>query len=97
MNTRSGAPRRGRFLLAVLLAGAAAACDTGTDPADRDPVLDPTLVAQGKDIFRHDTFGDEVYWTDTLRMHEVIARAIAVAHAESANRGSRWWVVKVTR
>ncbi|MGH2372878.1 MAG: hypothetical protein ACREJ4_01895 [Candidatus Methylomirabilaceae bacterium] len=26
----------------------------------------------GRQIFRFDTFGDEVFWTDTLRMHEVI-------------------------
>lgn len=26
--------------------------------------LDPILVAQGQEIFRHDTYGDEVYWTD---------------------------------
>ena len=26
----------------------------------------------GRDIFRHDTFGDEQLWTDVLRMHEVI-------------------------
>jgi cytochrome c553 len=30
----------------------------------------------GKQIFRHDTFGDEQLWTDTLRMHEVIASAV---------------------
>lgn len=34
------------------------------------------LVAQGQQIFRHDTFGDEGHWTDTLRMHEVIASAV---------------------
>ncbi len=34
------------------------------------------LVAQGKQIFRFDTFGDETQWTDTLRMHEVIATAV---------------------
>ena len=27
----------------------------------------------GQAIFRYDTFGDEQLWTDTLRMHEVIA------------------------
>ena len=27
----------------------------------------------GQDIFRFDTFGDEQLWTDTLRMHEVVA------------------------
>lgn len=35
------------------------------------------LVAQGKQIFRFDTFGDEAHWTDTLRMHEVISTAVA--------------------
>ena len=33
-------------------------------------------AAQGKEIFRFDTFGDETLWTDTLRMHEVIAKAV---------------------
>ena len=31
--------------------------------------MDPTLAAQGKDIFRFDTFGDETFWTDTLLMN----------------------------
>jgi cytochrome c553 len=37
---------------------------------------DPALVAQGKPIFRYETFGDETFWTDTLRMNEVIAAAV---------------------
>jgi len=37
---------------------------------------DPALVAEGKDIFRFDTYGDETFWTDTLRMHEVIQAAV---------------------
>ncbi|WP_332814738.1 hypothetical protein [Ramlibacter sp.] len=40
------------------------------------PTLDPALVAQGREIFRQDTFGDEVQWTDTLRMHEVIEQNV---------------------
>ena len=27
---------------------------------------------QGKQIFRYDTFGDEVYWTDKLKLHNAI-------------------------
>ena len=27
----------------------------------------------GQTIFRYDTFGDEQFWTDVLRMHEVVA------------------------
>ena len=30
------------------------------------------LFADGKRIFRFDTFGDEAYWTDTLRLHQAI-------------------------
>ena len=43
--------------------------------------LDPSLVTRGKEIFRFDTFGDEVYWTDTLRMHEVIEGKVSPATA----------------
>jgi hypothetical protein len=31
----------------------------------------------GRQIFRHDTFGDEQLWTDELRMHEVIEAAVS--------------------
>ncbi|MEO5661408.1 MAG: c-type cytochrome [Polaromonas sp.] len=34
------------------------------------------LVADGKQIFRFDTFGDETQWTDTLRLHETIRTAV---------------------
>lgn len=44
-------------------------------PAAPEPP-DPALAAQGKDIFRFDTYGDETFWTDTLRMHEVIQAAV---------------------
>jgi hypothetical protein len=37
---------------------------------------DPALAERGKEIFRFDTFGDETFWTDTLRMHEVIQAAV---------------------
>jgi hypothetical protein len=30
------------------------------------------LERQGRQIFRYDTFGDEAYWTDTARLHEVV-------------------------
>jgi hypothetical protein len=33
------------------------------------------MLAQGKQIFRYDTFGDEVYWTDTLKLHRAIEGA----------------------
>jgi mono/diheme cytochrome c family protein len=38
--------------------------------------MSPAMIAQGRTIFRFDTFGDETFWTDTLRMHEVIRSAV---------------------
>jgi hypothetical protein len=42
------------------------------------PESKPTsdLVRQGRDIFRDDTFGNEKFWTDTARLHEVIESGI---------------------
>jgi hypothetical protein len=31
------------------------------------------MLEQGKQIFRYDTFGDEAFWGDTLRLHQAIA------------------------
>jgi len=31
------------------------------------------LLAEGREVFRHETFGDEVWWTDTLQLHKSIA------------------------
>jgi len=31
------------------------------------------MLKQGKQIFRYDTFGDEVFWGDALRLHQAIA------------------------
>src|SRR5262245_6423016 len=30
------------------------------------------MVAQGRNTFRHDTYGDEAFWGDTLRLHEAL-------------------------
>src|SRR2546430_898705 len=30
------------------------------------------LVAEGRQIFRFDTFGDQVFWGDTLKLHQAI-------------------------
>jgi mono/diheme cytochrome c family protein len=58
---------------AVLLAACGGASDR--------PATDTMESAQaqrlkGKQIFRFDTFGDEIFWTDRLRMHEVIAAKV---------------------
>ena len=62
-------------MLMIIAAGATliTAC-VGT--ADKPAADQAALVAQGKEIFRFDTFGDETKWTDTLRLHEVIRTAV---------------------
>ena len=39
--------------------------------------LDPALVAQGKTVFRLDTYGDETFWTDTLHLNQVIQSSVS--------------------
>ncbi len=39
------------------------------------------LVAEGRQVFRYETFGDESLWTDQLRMHDVIATSVSPATA----------------
>jgi len=51
----------------------ATACGGSSDDAAAEQAA---LIAQGQQVFRFDTFGDEAQWTDTLRMHEVIAAAV---------------------
>ena len=61
------------FCVAGMLA---TACGSSHDDQAAAPQPDPAVIAQGKQVFRHDTFGDETKWTDALRLHEVIAAAI---------------------
>ncbi|HEX5387765.1 MAG TPA: hypothetical protein VFW66_13760 [Gemmatimonadales bacterium] len=64
-----------RTLTGLAFSGAVAAlaaCNGNEGPT----APSPDALAQGKDIFRFDTFGDESFWTDTLRMHEVIEQGV---------------------
>jgi mono/diheme cytochrome c family protein len=38
--------------------------------------MSPQTVTEGQKIFRFDTFGDEVFWTDALQMNEVVEKAV---------------------
>src|SRR5688572_131053 len=68
-------------LFLVLALGACG--DDGAAPARPDaapePPQDPTLAAatrmseEGRETFRHDSFGDEAFWGGTLRLHEAVA------------------------
>jgi hypothetical protein len=42
---------------------------------------DPRDIAAGQAIFRNETYGDETFWTDTLRLHEVIRSSVSPATA----------------
>ena len=57
---------------AVLVSGCGSSGSSQPDAA----AANAALVAQGQQIFRFDTFGDETQWTDTLRIHEVITAAV---------------------
>src|SRR5512141_2587151 len=37
---------------------------------------DAPRPTSGKDVFRYDTFGNETFWTDTLRLHETISTSV---------------------
>jgi cytochrome c2 len=54
-----------------------------TTPALASRGLNPSTIAAGQTIFRFDTYGDETFWTDTLRMHEVIRTSVSPAAALS--------------
>jgi cytochrome c553 len=64
--TRSYPRWLGRVLWTVVLAGTVS---WGVAHAIPGP-------SGGKDVFRFETFGNETFWTDTLRLHEVIATAV---------------------
>ncbi len=75
----------GASLVVVTLIAAtlAVSCNNNGSLAPQVEKLDSSVVATGRDIFRFDTFGDEKYWTDTLRMHEVIQSGVSPATALS--------------
>jgi len=67
---RRASPANVRALVCLVLAGsflaALAGCGSSSGPSNAD------LVAQGKQTFRYETFGDETKWTDTLHLDQVI-------------------------
>jgi mono/diheme cytochrome c family protein len=48
----------------------------GAEAASRAP-MNPALLARGREIYRFDTYGDQTFWTDTLRLHEVIRTSVS--------------------
>jgi mono/diheme cytochrome c family protein len=88
-------PSRIAVLTALLLAatgGLIAGCMTGqpVPGGTRTPTgfdvpsdMSPQTLAEGRQVFRFDTFGDEQFWTDTARMHEVVQRSVSPTTALS--------------
>ncbi len=78
-NNRAASSDRGRLGVILGFVTLLAGCGqpTGPGPGDRLRPLDPVLVAEGKEVFRHETFGNEAFWTDTARLHEVIVSAVS--------------------
>jgi mono/diheme cytochrome c family protein len=52
---------------------------TAVHAQQADPVADnaQAMIAEGRNTFRFDTFGDEAFWGDTLKLHQAIAGAKA--------------------
>jgi len=67
------APPRQRRSMAVLLPAAMA---FSLAAASGDPPPPATSTEKARNVFRFDTFGDEAFWTGTLRMNEVIQSAV---------------------
>ena len=69
---------RPKALLGVIVAiiVALTACSIDALRSSDPPISAAAMIAQGKQIFRFDTFGDETLWSDTLRLHEVIRSAV---------------------
>jgi cytochrome c peroxidase len=44
----------------------------GDEPQGSTPQNERSLIQQGRQTFRFDTFGDEAFWGDTLKLHEAI-------------------------
>ena len=77
--------------LLIIAAFSLSSCDDDEDPGQllpgegslNLPALNAQLVQEGQEIFRNDTFGDETFWTDVLKMNEVIEAAVSPAVALS--------------
>jgi hypothetical protein len=65
------------FGVVVVLAATtlSAAASPSSGAADRGGDANARLVAEGKQTFRFDTFGDQTFWGDTLHLHQAIAGA----------------------
>jgi hypothetical protein len=45
------------------------------NPTDPIAANAQSMLQQGRQIFRFDTFGDEAFWGDTVKLHQAVAGA----------------------
>ena len=59
----------------IVLSMAVVATGESKKGMDGDPIRANALrmLNEGREIFRFDTFGDEAFWGDTLKLHQAIA------------------------
>lgn len=80
---RNQTPARAGIAAAILVAAIALSYSLAPVQAQSDAAEDAdsavrnavNLVEEGRQVFRYDTFGDEQFWGETLRLHEAIAGA----------------------
>src|SRR6476646_2427555 len=63
-------PRRWWLVAPMLALVGAVTLATANPPGEGEGPAD------GQQVFRHDTFGDEAFWTDHLKMNAVIEQAV---------------------
>ena len=64
-------------LLIVVITAISRSAPVGAQSPKRNPVVENAArkVQQGEQIFRFDTFGDQAFWGDTLKLHQAIEGA----------------------
>ena len=70
----------GALLMALAGCGSGSRPEPERRPTGAGPVApdrSPQSLAEGQRIFRYETFGDEQFWTDTARMHEVVQKSVS--------------------
>ena len=69
----------GTTVLVCLLVLLRALPTIGQNPTQHDAVVlnAQTMITQGRQTFRFDTFGDEAFWGVTLRLNEAIASKLS--------------------
>ena len=64
-----------QFLLVLLLIALVAGLSQCKKDKNKDPDDNPALIAEGKNIFRFDSFGDEDFWSGLLHLDKAIRGA----------------------